>query len=240
MAAAAAMDSTPDYRRYLSWANHELDRCGVRISWRDSDTPSDVDALLFATGNPPVPSERVPATDVQSWLRAGGLADVTSGRVFQVTILGADAVAMSLADTLATRGAKVRVIGPQTEIAPDSGRRAKILAVPRLAANTAVDIRLGARVVEAAQGRLLVQDASGTTEWVDAPGPVLASLGVLPVAADPAGVAPSVSCVEAAVVVTEPGPTTISAAVKEGYDAAQRLAGRLAAGTGVDQRVGVR
>lgn len=240
MAAAATMDSTPDFRRYLSWANHELGRLGVRISLRDSGTPSDVDAILLATGNPPVPSERAPATDVQSWLAAGGLDDVTNGRVDQVTILGADAVAMSLADTLATRGARVRVIGPQSEMAPESGRRAKILAVPRLAANTAVDIRLGAMVVDAAEGSLLVQDASGTSEWVDAPGPVLASLGVLPCAAGPAGVAPQVTCVEIAVVVTEPGPTTISAAVREGYDVSQRLAGRLAAETGVDHHVGVR
>ncbi|MET4136669.1 hypothetical protein [Pseudarthrobacter sp. PvP090] len=73
-----------------------------------------------------------------------------------MTIWGADSVAMSVADTLADRGAAVLLVGPQGVIAPESGRRAKILTVPRLTANPRVRIRLGSTIEEYDGARVLI------------------------------------------------------------------------------------
>lgn len=124
--------------------------------------------------------------DVRDWLAARrGL--VAGDWPKAVTIWGADSVAMSVADTLATHGTRVLLVGPEQTIAPESGRRAKILAVPRLEANPDVRTVVDSRIVEAEApgtraGRVRVVGPEGE-QWLDAPGPVLVSRGVVPLSA---------------------------------------------------------
>lgn len=126
------------------------------------------------------------------------------------------------------------VVGEQAVLAPESGRRAKILAVPRLEANPAVTIRLASRVLDHDGRRVLVEGPSGDREWVDAPGPVLCSLGVGPAEEWPIPAGAGIVDRVAVVVGSEPGPTTVSAAVKAGHDAACRIAAVLVErGTGL-------
>ena len=86
---------------------------------------------------------------------------------------------LAAADAIATGGAAVLLIGAQSEIAPEAGRREKILAVPRLQANPRVRIVLGATVEAIEEGRVLV-GRSGRREWLDVTGPVLVSQGTVP------------------------------------------------------------
>lgn len=157
-----------------------------------------------------------------------------------VTIWGADAVAMSVADTLASRGTAVTIIGPQESLAPESGRRAKILAVPRLEANPRVRIFLSSTIEEFDGNRVRISRAGVEDQWVEAPGELLVSRSVLPVEGSATveawesgdGVA-SIPVAMAGTVV-DPSPAIVSNAVKSGYDAAQRIAAALADRPGSD------
>ncbi|WP_285248358.1 FAD-dependent oxidoreductase [Pseudarthrobacter sp. efr-133-R2A-89] len=156
-----------------------------------------------------------------------------------VTIWGADSVAMSVADTLADRGTAVLLVGPQDVIAPESGRRAKILAVPRLEANPRVRIRLGCSIEEYDGARIRVSGPGlpPQGEWLAAPGPLLVSRSVLPMDGSiPADRRDADLSRDAGVPVTLAGtvvdhtPAIASNAVKSGYDAAQRIAALLPTG----------
>lgn len=140
---------------------------------------------------------------------------------------------MSVADTLAARGTAVLLLGPQEAIAPESGRRAKILAVPRLQANPRVRIRLNTVIEEYDGTRLRVSgpDCPPAGEWLDAPGPLLVSRSVVPldgsIAAEAREAELSLKAgvpVALAGTVVDRTPPIASNAVKSGYDAAQRLA----------------
>lgn len=254
-ALAARMKSTPDFHRFLDWSRSELARLGVdvRLGTAADDAglgalvrAERADGLVLATGGElPRPGFGVSGrgadsgvVDVRSWLAehptllAGGEAAPRN-----VTIWGADAVAMSVADTLAARGTRVLLVGPEPVLAPESGRRAKILAVPRLEANPNVRLLLDSRIVEADAKRVRVLGPAGE-QWIDAPGPVLVSRGVVPLSGsvDREGREAALSVGAGAPVVlagtvVEQLPATASNAVKSGYDAAQRLAARLAEGT---------
>jgi 2,4-dienoyl-CoA reductase-like NADH-dependent reductase (Old Yellow Enzyme family) len=186
--------------------------------------------------------------DVRDWLAARpglldgarpGAAAAEHSWPEAVTVWGADSVAMSVADTLATHGTRVLLVGPEPAIAPESGRRAKILAVPRLEANPDVRIVLDSRILEAESpgtdaGRVRVVGPEGE-RWLDAPGPLLVSRGVVPLGAavDLPGREAALSLgagvpVVLAGTVADPLPPTASNAIKHGYDAAQRLAAALA------------
>jgi pyruvate/2-oxoglutarate dehydrogenase complex dihydrolipoamide dehydrogenase (E3) component len=149
------------------------------------------------------------------------------------TIWGADGVGMSVADTFAALGTSVLLIGGQNQIAPDSGRRAKILAVPRLEANPNVRILLDSTITKIAEGRVCVSKAGGafdgTEEWLEAPGPLLISHGTAPAKnvtdlAVKLGISQPVVAAGSAI---EKTPATIRNAVLSGYDLAQSLAGEL-------------
>ena len=246
-ALAERMKSTPDFHRFTEWSAEENARLGIDIRTGTHADTSDVAALARETGADAVVlatgglrpaagfrgAESPNVRDVREWLAAHpGVLDGTD-YPGAVTIWGADSVAMSVADTLADRGTAVLLVGPQEVIAPESGRRAKILAVPRLEANPRVRIRLGATIEEYDGTRVRL----GSGEWLDAPGPLLVSRSVAPLDGSvPARERDAGLSVAAGVPVTLAGtvvdqtPAIASNAVKSGYDAAQRVAAALAAG----------
>lgn len=250
-ALAAGMRSTPDFHRFLDWSRAELERLGVDVRLGKAGDLGDLgalarsegaDGIVVATGGAlPEPGFRVTGrgagddvVDIRAWLaERPGMLDGNEAPE-AVTIWGADSVAMSVADTLAALGTRVLLIGPEPVLAPESGRRAKILAAPRLAGRPNVRILLDSRIVEAAPGRVLAVGPDGE-HWLDAPGPILVSRGVVPLSAsvDREGREAALS-VRAAVPVVLAGtvveqlPATASNAIKSGYDAAQRLAASLA------------
>ncbi|GAA1790276.1 FAD-dependent oxidoreductase [Pseudarthrobacter sulfonivorans] len=257
-ALAERMKSTPDFHRFTEWSAEENARLGidVRLGSRvDTDQldglvrSTAADAVVLATGGlrPAggfAGDNSANVLDVRRWLAThpevleSGAPD--SAVPDAVTIWGADSVAMSVADTLADRGTAVLLIGPQPALAPESGRRAKILAVPRLEANPRVRIRLGSSIEEYDGGRVRITGPGlpPAGEWLEAPGPLLVSRSVVPldgtVAADrrdadlsrDAGVP-----VTLAGTVVDQTPAIASNAVKSGYDAAQRIASFLTTGT---------
>jgi thioredoxin reductase len=248
---AARMKSTPDFHRFLDWSHSELERLGVEIRLGTTiglgrlgelARAEDADAIVLATGGTlPEPGFRASGRaaedgviDVRTWL-ADRPGLVENGDVPEaVTLWGADSVALSVADTLASLGTRVLLVGPEPVLAPESGRRAKILAAPRLEANPNVRIVVDSRIVEADASRLRVSGPDGE-QWLDAPGPILVSRGIVPLNAsvDREGREAALSVgagvpVALAGTVIEQLPATASNAIKSGYDAAQRLAARLA------------
>ncbi|TFD54474.1 FAD-binding protein [Cryobacterium frigoriphilum] len=235
MALAATMQSTPDFHRFLDWSRAELQRLGVRVQLGSSVDEvlaaqraggHEPQGIIRATGGerPAVPHSGGSAAgapmvvEVRDWLRRGEPTPQAC------TVWGADAVGMSVADTLASRGASVLLVGSETEIALESGRRAKILAVPRLRANPQVRIVLGATVTAIEADRLQVSVDGGAPQWLDAPGPVLVSHGVLQNGDlhTEDGVTPVATEAFAA---SKPAgsPSTIRFAIQSGTDAARRL-----------------
>lgn len=257
-ALAERMKSTPDFHRFAQWSAEENARLGVDVRTGTHVDTTDIaglvretgaDAVVLATGGlRPAAGfageDSANVLDVREWL--AGHPEVLDGNgpngaavPDAVTLWGADSVAMSVADTLADRGAAVLLVGPQEVIAPESGRRAKILAVPRLEANPRVRIRLGSTVEEYDGARVLISGPGlpPAGEWLDAPGPLLVSRSVVPLNGSvPASVRDAALSLAAGVPVTLAGtmvdqtPAIASNAVKSGYDAAQRVAALLAPG----------
>jgi 2,4-dienoyl-CoA reductase-like NADH-dependent reductase (Old Yellow Enzyme family)/thioredoxin reductase len=255
-ALAERMKSTPDFHRFTEWSAEENARLGVDLrlgSHVDTDhleglvRDTAADAVVLATGGlrPGArfrggDSANVP--DVRAWLAAH--PEVIDADAPQpvlpgaVTIWGADSVAMSVADTLADRGTAVLLIGPQAALAPESGRRAKILAVPRLEGNPRVRIRLESTIEEYDGGRVRISGPGVAPggEWLDAPGPLLVSRSVIPLDGTVAADIDAELSRRAGVPVTLAGTVVdqtaaiASNAVKSGYDAAQRIAALLTAG----------
>ncbi|MGR6917492.1 oxidoreductase [[Actinomadura] parvosata] len=167
----------------------------------------EADAIVLATGGtghlPDVPGARLPhVLDVHDWLAHGldardrlahGLtpghrptARPAPGRPASslevprfCVVWGADREGVAVADHLAAAGAEVLLVGSQESLAPEIGRRAKILMVPRLTGNPKVRILLGSTVSAIEPGRLLVRTGD-RAEWLPAPGPLLVSHGVVP------------------------------------------------------------
>jgi thioredoxin reductase len=261
-ALAERMKSTPDFHRFTDWSAAENERLGIDVRLGGRADLSDLaglvqetgaDAVVLATGGTRpgagFPGADLPGVvDVRDWLAAhpgvlGSDRPAGGGVPEAVTIWGADSVAMSLADTFADRGTAVLLVGPQEVLAPESGRRAKILAVPRLEQNPRVRIRLGATIEEYDGGRIRIArpfpdgaaDGPGS-EWLDAPGPLLVSRSVVPLDGSVPVADRETDLTRAAGVpvalagtVVDRAPAIASNAVKSGYDAAQRIAAALAA-----------
>ncbi|MER7424703.1 FAD-dependent oxidoreductase [Nonomuraea rubra] len=183
VALAGRLRAYPEHRRLLRWWAAELDRLGVSVrtgttATREELARHEADAIVLATGGtgrlPDVPGVGLPhVLDVRDWLALG--QDVPSSCV----IWGADREGVAVADHLAAEGAEVLLLGPQPALAPDVGRRAKILMVPRLMENPKVRILLESTVSAIEPDRLLVR-SGGQAEWLPAPGPLLVSHGVVP------------------------------------------------------------
>lgn len=235
MAVAASMKSTPDFHRFLDWSAAENERLGIDVRLgaavdNESLEQAHPDAVILAVGG------RHPAAtfagadaenvvDIRRWLDENG----TDAAVEAVTIWGADAVAMSVADTLASRDVSVLMVGQQSQIAPESGRRAKILAVPRLMANPLVQIFLESEITAYRDGQICMTN-NKREQWLHAPGPLLISQGVAARTIHPDEGLESDTAVPtsiAAGAMLGMAGATISNAVKSGYDAAQEVAYRL-------------
>jgi hypothetical protein len=139
------------------------------------------DTLVVATGSIGAPAalqgDNLPrVVDVRRWLATGARFPVDQ----PVTVWGADRVGVAVADAIAVRGGSVLLIGPQTELAPEAGRREKILVIPRLADNPAVQVQLGSTLETVEEQRLLVGH-EGQLTWHDRPGLLLVSRGVISV-----------------------------------------------------------
>ena len=95
-------------------------------------------------------------------------------------VWGADREGVAVADDLLARGKRILVIGDQETLAPDVGRRAKILTVPRLSSDPLVQIQLQSRLVAVTDDGLTIRRQGHVTSLL-APGPVLVSQGLTPV-----------------------------------------------------------
>jgi len=257
-ALAERMKSTPDFHRFAEWSADENARLGIDVRLGLHVDTTDVGALVRETGADAVvlatggsrPAAGFPGAespkvlDVREWLAAhpevldrNGPNGEAPEAPEAVTIWGADSVAMSVADTLADRGTAVLLVGTQEVIAPESGRRAKILAVPRLMANPRVRIRLESTIEEYDGARIRISGPNLPTdgEWLDAPGPLLVSRSVVPLDGTVKAHVRDADLSRAAGVpvtlagtVVDQTPAIASNAVKSGYDAAQRIARLLA------------
>ena len=180
---SARLPTRAEFGRLLDWYGAELERLKVDVSL---STRADValverigpDAVVIATGSvgatPDIPGIDLPrVADLREWLaqwldRSPAVPDEET-----VTVWGADRVGVAAADVLAARGARVLLLGAQPELAPEAGRREKILVVPRLRANPRVRIELGATLEAVEPDRLLVGRGRGVARGVRA-GPRLA------------------------------------------------------------------
>ncbi|WLP90757.1 FAD-dependent oxidoreductase [Gordonia sp. NB41Y] len=181
-ALAARLREYPEYRRIIDWYLAEIEvldiscHTGVRV---DATTfgVSRPDAIVLATGAdghaPDLDVADRTVRDVRDFLRSGDRAPAA------VTIYGADREAAAVADDLLAHGTRVVMIGPQETIAHDVGRRAKIVLLPRLAADPNLTAHLAARVTSVREGKVQITDADGQ-RWVDAPGELLVSQGIEP------------------------------------------------------------
>lgn len=183
---AARLPSRPEFGRLLDWYGAELERLRVEVAL---STRADAalaeriapDAVVIATGSvgttPDIPGIDLPrVADLREWLdRSPPVPDEQT-----VTVWGADRTGVAAADVLAGQGARVLLLGAQPDLAPEAGRREKILVVPRLRANRRVRIELGATLEAIEPDRLLV-GREGAREWQEISGPVLVSQGTVPV-----------------------------------------------------------
>lgn len=182
---ASGLHEYPGYHRILDWYEEELVELGVDVQLKteaDADMimASNPDAVVVATGGtgvlPKIPGIDQPRViEVRDWLLAGSpdLGDQPH------VVWGADREGVAVADELAHRGKYVRIIGAQEALAPDVGRRAKILVVPRLTQHPDVELHLEARVQEIGETTLVIVRGDDRTV-LQAPGPVLVSQGVTP------------------------------------------------------------
>ena len=183
---SAGLRTYPRYQRILDWYDAELRSLAVELRLEEEASVGTVaslqpQAVLIATGGRGVvpdlggiQSSRV--HEIRTWLRAGA-PDLGDERH---VVWGADREGVAVADDLLARGKRVLVIGDQETLAPDVGRRAKILTVPRLLGDPRVQIRLQTRLLAVTDDELTVRGQEHVTT-VAAPGPVLVSQGLTPV-----------------------------------------------------------
>lgn len=223
LAAASGLRAKPQFGRLLDWYVAELRRRGVGLHL-DSEVTADLldghaAGVVDATGG----TDYLPAVGgdgahrlvgLRAWLSAG-----IPDQVGAVTVWGADRCGVYLADHLRGLGWSVVLVGAQHELAPDAGARERLPAVERLS-DGRTDLHLGATVDEVGLGELLVT-AAGERRVVQGSGPVIVSLGAVPVGLASSLPLPVVVAGEAA------GAGPLDAAVASGDAAARQLVGQL-------------
>ncbi len=183
-ALASTMHEYPEYGRILQWYESQLRHLNVTLQLSTEAGFNEIaairpDAVIMATGAtghiPDIPGSKLPrVADVRSWIRAG--KPILPGATH--TVWGGDREAIAVADDLAQRGARVLLVSPVQELAPDVGARAKILVVPRLLSSQGVDVRLSTTVTAIDDDSLVVSTGENTKR-LHALGPVLISHGVV-------------------------------------------------------------
>lgn len=180
---AASLHEYPEYHRIIDWYGYELERLRVDVNLGTEVTAESLvedpaDVVIVATGGEGV----LPAVEgiglarvheIRSWL-AAGKPDLGEDVHF---VWGADREGVAVADELVQQGKTVAIVGGQHDLAPDVGRRAKILVVPRLKAHPRVSIHLDSRVLAIEAERMLTV-AGERERWLDGSGPILVSQGV--------------------------------------------------------------
>jgi 2,4-dienoyl-CoA reductase-like NADH-dependent reductase (Old Yellow Enzyme family) len=181
---AASLHEYPSYHRIVDWYERRLDATGVqpRLDHEvgaERLLEEEPDAVVLATGAegvlPPISGIDLPRViEIREWLRRGKPVLAEGPH----TVWGADREGVAVADELRGRGVPLLIVGGQHGLAPDVGRRAKILVVPRLEASPLVETVLHVSVAAIEEHRLLVVDPEGEQRWIPAPGPLLVSQGV--------------------------------------------------------------
>lgn len=184
---ASRLHEYPEYHHIVDWYRAELADLGVTSHLGTAVSAAAFagavpDAIVLASGGdgfaPQVAgAETRVVRDVRDFLLefhgTGGTAPAA------VTIYGADREAAAVADDLLAAGTRVVLIGPQSAIAHDVGRRAKIVMLPRLTAAENLTAYLSSTVVRVEADRILIR-TEGAEQWVDAPGELLLSHGIEP------------------------------------------------------------
>lgn len=170
------LQAFPAFGRLISWYETELARRGVQIQlgsradWSQLKKRS-YEAVVVATGAEPGPSQltgpgRARVVDARTWLHEDRPPPSSC------VIFGAGRDGVVLADHLASRGTKVVLLGAESSLAPDMGRRAKVRVIPRLLSNPDVRIRLGADLGEIGVDSIHAVHG-GTVSTVHVAGPVI-------------------------------------------------------------------
>lgn len=182
---AAGLHEYPYYHRILDWYRQQLDENGVAVRLveevdADSVIAEQADVVVLATGGrraevdvPGIDLERV--VEIRDWMRAG--KPDFGDRVH--VVWGADREGVAVGDDLVQRGKRVVFIGGQHDLAPDVGRRARLLVVARLKEHPRVQLLMESRVVMIEPTRVLVAGPDGE-RWLELDGPILVSQGVTP------------------------------------------------------------
>ncbi len=226
LATTSRLRAKPQFVRLLAWYLDELRRLGAELCvGSEINAASSRDHILGvvdATGGtdylPPVPGDGVDRlVGIRAWLARGIPTDAGP-----VTVWGADRCGTYVSDHLKSLGWSVTIIGPQAELAPDAGARERLPAVTRLGDGRAT-LHLGS-TVESVGADELVVSVGGHTRTISSPGPVLVSLGMVPV-----GLAPTSTPVPTVVAGEAAGRGPMDIAIASGDAAARQLAGAMTA-----------
>ncbi len=183
---SAGLRTYPAYHRIIEWYARVLEDLQVEVRLGTEVDAEDVMALepaavLIATGGrgvvpDVVGRELTRVHEIREWLRDGSpdLGDEPH------VVWGADREGVAVADDLLARGKQVVVVGAQEQLAPDVGRRAKILTVPRLQGAGQVRILLESTIRSISANEVVVGTAGGTTTLAGS-GPILVSQGLSPI-----------------------------------------------------------
>lgn len=229
LALSAQLKAKPRFGRLLEWYVRSLAERGVLIETDSEGPASSVEEFLGvvdATGGTDyVPHARgmgaYRLVGIRTWLSRGIPAEPSA-----LTIWGADRAGVYLADHLTGAGWIVTLVGHQTELAPEAGARERLPAVTRLSSSPHVRLHLGAAVEEVLDESLALAFGE-ELRVVQAPGPVVVSLGAVPAGrVQRSSVIPTVVAGEAA------GTRSLDAAVASGDQAARDLLSAMGAWTG--------
>ena len=219
---AAVLRAYPHHHEILEWYERTLAELGVAVRLRaraDAGALLDErpDAIVLATGGEATAAE-VPGAglervvEVRRWIERGKPDLGTQLHI----VWGADRDGVAVADELLAMGRRVLVIGPQPDLAPEAGRRARLLVVRRLREEPRAECLLEHDVVAIERERLAVRGSGGQQRWLEHAGPILISRGVTPDTALQEELCARGASVTLAVIGAAAGHAGIAAAIADG------------------------